>query len=325
MGEVNRHDIVTKKVLSNKTYAVDFIKNTLADRITSELNFSKLRIESGSFIDDEGKQYFTDMLYSIPWKQNKWRQDKSSASIKEKLGVFGLVEHKSKPDKDIHKQLLSYLAGIYRQKDHLCVVIPLVLYHGRQTWTIPVNFASCLNIPEHLRDILMRYVPEFSYDLLDLRDSKTEIGYFSFALQAFLQTLKEIWYLSGEKAVKEFLQDVLQKLRKEDKFMFDILFPYATQSISEKLGIGRVSALIEKYISKDAKEEFMTIAEKLRKDGIEEGIEKGKQEGIEKGKQEGIEKGKQETALNLLKNGASIDLIVKSTGLSKETIKSLDK
>ena len=42
------------------------------------------------------------------------------------------------------------------------------------------------------------------------------------------------------------------------------------------------------------------------------------------GRAEGIEKGIEKTALNLLKNGAPIDLIVKSTGLSEETIKSLD-
>ena len=53
------------------------------------------------------------------------------------------------------------------------------------------------------------------------------------------------------------------------------------------------------------------------------GIEKGRQEGIEKGIEEGIEKGIEKTALNLLKNGASIDLIARSTGLSAKEIKKL--
>ena len=62
MGEINQHDIVTKKVLSNKTYAVDFIRNTLSSKIASELDFSKLKVEGGNFIDDKGKERFTDLF-----------------------------------------------------------------------------------------------------------------------------------------------------------------------------------------------------------------------------------------------------------------------
>ena len=101
MSELNQHDIITKKVLSQKTYAVDFLKNTLPDNITSKLNFSKLKIEKGSFIDEKGKERFTDILYSIPTLK------------KVKIGIFALIEHKSYPDKNILSQLLSYLACIY--------------------------------------------------------------------------------------------------------------------------------------------------------------------------------------------------------------------
>ena len=45
-----------------------------------------------------------------------------------------------------------------------------------------------------------------------------------------------------------------------------------------------------------------------------------KEEGKREGKREGIE----QTALNFLKNGAPIDLIVKSTGLSKKQIERLN-
>ena len=67
MGEINRHDIVTKKVLSQKVYAVDFIRNTLSRKIAPKLDFSKLKVEGGNFIDDKGKERFTDILYSIPF------------------------------------------------------------------------------------------------------------------------------------------------------------------------------------------------------------------------------------------------------------------
>ena len=132
MKETNQHDIITKKVLSNKTYAIDFLKNTIPKNISSKLDFNKLKLEKGSFIDEKGKEYFTDILYSIPLL---------SFVARSELNIFCIVEHKSYPDKNIHAQLLMYLAGVYKsQKKHLHphggnhknnVVIPVELYHGK--------------------------------------------------------------------------------------------------------------------------------------------------------------------------------------------------
>ena len=66
MSELNQHDIITKKVLSQKTYAVDFLKNTLPGNITSQLNFSKLKIEKGQFYrrERQGTFYGYSIQYS---------------------------------------------------------------------------------------------------------------------------------------------------------------------------------------------------------------------------------------------------------------------
>ncbi len=48
-----------------------------------------------------------------------------------------------------------------------------------------------------------------------------------------------------------------------------------------------------------------------------------REEGIQLGMEKGIEKGKLDTARALLANGIDIDIIVKSTGISKKKIKSL--
>ncbi len=61
------------------------------------------------------------------------------------------------------------------------------------------------------------------------------------------------------------------------------------------------------------------------KDGVREGVKVGKEQGIEIGKKEGEKNKAIEIAKNLLKNGASIDLIAKSTGLSKPEITKLSK
>ncbi|PHM36577.1 transposase (fragment) [Xenorhabdus innexi] len=57
---------------------------------------------------------------------------------------------------------------------------------------------------------------------------------------------------------------------------------------------------------------LMTIAEQLEQKGHEEGWEKGKEEG------------KLETARALLQHGVSLDIIVTSTGLSRDKIEALN-
>ncbi|MBS9426366.1 hypothetical protein EAE90_22775 [Photorhabdus caribbeanensis] len=60
---------------------------------------------------------------------------------------------------------------------------------------------------------------------------------------------------------------------------------------------------------------LMTIAEQLEQKGLERGIKQG----IELGREEG----KLETACALLRHGVSLDIIVTSTGLSRDKIEML--
>ncbi|SHG73120.1 conserved hypothetical protein (putative transposase or invertase), partial [Thermosyntropha lipolytica DSM 11003] len=89
---------------------------------------------------------------------------------------------------------------------------------------------------------------------------------------------------------------------------------------------------IEKILP-ERREDLMTLAEKWRREGIEEGIRKGIEQGIAKGIEQGIakgieqgiEKGKEEAALNALQKGLDIETIVEITGLSVERIEELKK
>jgi predicted transposase/invertase (TIGR01784 family) len=58
-----------------------------------------------------------------------------------------------------------------------------------------------------------------------------------------------------------------------------------------------------------------TIAEKWIEDGVKIGVEKGEKKGMEKAKIE--------TARELVKNGVDIDVIARSTGLSRGKIEKL--
>ena len=59
------------------------------------------------------------------------------------------------------------------------------------------------------------------------------------------------------------------------------------------------------------------------KKGMEEGIKEGMKEGMKEGIKEGIKEGQIAMALNLKKMGISMDVIIKSSGLSKEEVDQL--
>ena len=323
MAKLNQHDIITKQVLSQKTYAVDFLKNALPKEITSELDFTKLEIEKGNFIDATDQERFTDILYSVPIKKQSDSEHLESSESK-RLGVFCLIEHKSYKEKNIHSQLLMYLAGIY--KTSKMPVIPLVLYHGKKEWDIPTLFSSSLVIPEHLRKALQKYIPDFHYELLDLRSDKTEFTGFSVAVQAFLKSLQDIWFLSSKSRLEDLFKDYFARISQENKKMLDDLFNYIITSTG-KLTINFIVKSAGQYISPKAGGDMRSIADELIAEGRAEGITEGRAEGITegmtKGRAEGMTKGKAEVAQSLLKEGFSIKIISRSTGLSLEEIERL--
>ncbi|EAX2598511.1 ISNCY family transposase, partial [Salmonella enterica] len=66
-----------------------------------------------------------------------------------------------------------------------------------------------------------------------------------------------------------------------------------------------------------------TIAQQLKEEGIQLGLQQGIQQGIEQGiEQERLAAQQKllETAYALLDNGVSLDVVIKSTGLSRETL-----
>ena len=85
--------------------------------------------------------------------------------------IYFLFEHKSYPDSLIHIQLLEYIVKIWKlelkQKKikELPMIIPLVLYHGKQKWKVKENLSSILAGPT---DLLSEYLPDFKFILYDL-------------------------------------------------------------------------------------------------------------------------------------------------------------
>lgn len=116
------HDLVFKTFLSRMETARDFITLHLPPALLRLCNLETLRLESGSFIEDDLHPYFSDMLYSL----------------KTACGdgyIHVLIEHQSSPDKHMAFRLMRYaIAAMQRHLEAgnktLPLVIPILFYQG---------------------------------------------------------------------------------------------------------------------------------------------------------------------------------------------------
>lgn len=89
------HDLVFKTFLSTLETARDFITIHLPPALLQLCDLQTLKLESGSFIEEDLHPYYSDMLYSL----------------KTACGdgyIHVLIEHQSSPDKHMAFRLMRY-------------------------------------------------------------------------------------------------------------------------------------------------------------------------------------------------------------------------
>lgn len=114
----NPHDITFRDIFSDNLKARELIEIALPKTTSEIFDWQTLINENESFIDEELKEFFSDILFSV------------NINAKQHLKIYILFEHKSYPDQGIWKQLFTYIARIYNKMDKLTPVIPIVFYHG---------------------------------------------------------------------------------------------------------------------------------------------------------------------------------------------------
>lgn len=149
-----------KAVFSRKEIVTELFQKTLSDEILPLLNLNGLELVSGSFVDGKLKEHFADLVYRCP------------LTDKGVVQIVLLLEHKSYQEAFPHFQLLQYFLGLWNQNIKQQVkpvfIIPIVFYHGKTTWHYQrmQDYFSDIPMP------LLRYLPMFDYDLIDLSAMK---------------------------------------------------------------------------------------------------------------------------------------------------------
>ncbi|GAB6161189.1 Rpn family recombination-promoting nuclease/putative transposase [Desulfothermus naphthae] len=309
----NPHDAFVKEVFSHKEQAEDFLKNYLPHDICRLIDFDSLNIVKDSFVDEELKEHFSDLLYEV--------------QLSSRPGfIYLLFEHKSTPQRFTGLQLLRYMVKIwalYLKQHHepiLPVIIPLVIYNGHRRWTIKTNFSYLFG---EIETELNKYIPEFNYLLYDLSTLSDEEIKGRVILKATLMALKYLTTPEPGKHLKGIFS-LFKELGESNTPLqyLETLLRYIA-SASDKIEEKDITEAI-KQIGKEA-DIMPTLAEKW--------IEQGRIEGRKQGEQQGMIKGMvldaQEMVLEALMERFGLikpDLSVKIKGIvNREVLKSLHK
>ncbi|MFW5393213.1 Rpn family recombination-promoting nuclease/putative transposase [Yersinia sp. 2544 StPb PI] len=298
------HDALFKQFLTHPETARDFLDVHLPPALRQVCDLNTLRLESGSFIEEDLRAYYSDVLYSLKAGQGDGY-------------IYALIEHQSSPDRHMGFRLMRYaIAAMQRHldagNDKLPLVIPILFYHGQVTpYPYPMNWLQEFSEPELAGQLYGNDFPLVDVTVISDDEIMTH------RRMAILELL--------QKHVRQ--RDLAELL---EQLVTLLLAGYTnneqlTSLMNYMLQVGDTAAP-ENFIRELARrspqheEVLMTIAQKLEQKGIEKGRLEGIQLGEAKGRQEGVLEGKLEVARTMLANGIDRDSVMKMTGLTADDL-----
>ncbi|WP_213134359.1 Rpn family recombination-promoting nuclease/putative transposase [Citrobacter sp. FP75] len=126
------HDAVFKKFLSHPETARDFLDFHLPASLRELCDMKALKLESGSFIEEDLRACYSDVLWSLKTSEGDGY-------------IYVVIEHQSTPDAHMAFRLMRYaIAVMQRHLDagnkKLPLVVPMLFYHGV---TSPYPYSLC--------------------------------------------------------------------------------------------------------------------------------------------------------------------------------------
>jgi len=327
------HDATFRQFLKLPAIARDFMEIHLPVRLRAICDFNTLKLENGSFVEENLRQYFSDILYSL----------KTVGGSTGYIQV--LIEHQSSPDKHMAFRLIRYAVAAMQNHldaghDKLPLVIPVLFYTGKRTpYPYSTNWLQEFSCPEEAKNLYSNDFP--LVDITVIPDEEI-MEHRSMAALTLLQ--KHI----HQRNLTELMDKLVALLLNEYLALPQVrtLINYIVQAgdtADAETFVHELALRIPKY-----EDELMTIAQQLEQKGIKKGIllgeqrgreegiqlgeqrgreegiqlgeQRGREEGIQLGEQRGLTRGIRKVAHTMLQQGVDYDMVIKATGLSMEEL-----
>ncbi len=212
------HDRFLKLLLSDPERAAYLLRERLPVEISELLSDELPELVGGSFVDQELQEYLTDRLFRV-----------KSVHGQEAF-LYALIDHKSYPDRFVAWQLLRYMVRALEQWERenpewnrLPPIVPLVVYHGADTWRIPNNYLALVDAPTGWRPYLL----DFQFSLFDLGHVENHKLSKQPYLRAWLLAAKYATRDGKQLEIKDLLIEVLAEVPDDD---FMLIMRYVVET-----------------------------------------------------------------------------------------------
>ena len=159
---MGQHDIAHKEFYSHPENVKDLIQGFVALDCVSEFDFNTLERENTSFVPKENTERHDDIIWKLRWR-DKW------------IYIYILIEFQSDVDETMPVRIMSYVSLLYLyllgnknleywKEKKLPVVLPIVLYNGKDIWNVPKNIQDMF---KETHEELQKFVPRISYYFID--------------------------------------------------------------------------------------------------------------------------------------------------------------
>ncbi|NBC32709.1 MAG: hypothetical protein GVY13_08545 [Alphaproteobacteria bacterium] len=277
----NPHDALFRCLLENPEDAGALIREQLPPDIAAALSGRPPVLTDATFIDPHLRETRADRLYELELMNG-------TPAL-----LYILLEHKSTPDAETPLQLLGYMVRIWQRYvdsglaggGSLPAIVPLVIYHGRKPWRVPLSVFDCIAgadpWKEQLRDF--RYIVRDLGRIDDASLSRRPI------VRAVLLALK---YAMAEKAPREIIAEIVASLPEGSILEIQSLI-YIVRTFSQ---LDRETLIdIVREARPGRRDDMVSLAaQEWLQEGLEKGIKQGRQQGLEQGLEQGIEQGREQ-------------------------------
>ncbi|MGP3593219.1 Rpn family recombination-promoting nuclease/putative transposase [Vagococcus sp. WN89Y] len=288
------HDAVFRNVLSHVAAARDFLDIHLPEQYAALCDLSTLCLESGSFVEEDLRHCYCDVLYSLQTRGGEGY-------------IYALIEHQSSPDRNMAFRLMRYaIAAMQRHLDKghrdLPLVIPLLFYHGRVTpypWSL--RWLDAFALPQQAQALY-----NGSFALIDITQIPDE-EILQHRRVAMLELLQKHVRQRDMLVLTEQLVSLLA-LGYTSSAQLRTLLNYLLQAGNTGDPAAFLHALANRTSDNLHKETLMNIAQYLR------------EEGMAQGRAEGIQLEAMRIARAMLESGMAPEIVAKLTGLAPDAI-----
>lgn len=262
------HDVLFKAAFEDPKHAAGLFRTRLPAQLVSEIDWSTLALEPGSFVDPTLNSSHSDLLFSVRLHDNQ-----------EKVLLYVLLEHQSTNDPAMPLRSLGYVTRIWEReyREHggpLPLIISLVISHAPGGWTAPVSLHQMITPSPALVGVA-ELVPGFEILVEDLAHLTNE-QLKDLAMDAFPRLV--LWALRDARHAERLLDNLEHWVDEFDEVLTTASGVQAVGTILRYLA--RVCEHLHYQQFRDKIRERLPEAERSAMTMAEELMEMGRAEGL---------------------------------------------